>query len=168
MYFSRPPRILLGLVLCLVALPCLAGTTRNSHRKKQPVTNLIAHQLTLVDETGQPKLRLSATSGTPSVELLGKSGEVALTVTLDAAGHPAITLNNPDGGSTAALAVDPKGAHVKFDRPGGASSYLFLNDEGVSGIVLLDRTGQRRYEVLVNTDGSVTTKTLQADDKPVP
>lgn len=130
--------------------------------------NLIAHQLTLIDETGKPALRLSATSNTPSVELLNTSGEIALAMTLDAAGHPSITLNNPDGGSTATLAVDPKGAHVKFDRPGGASSYFFLNDEGVSGIVLLDRTGQRRYEVLVNADGSVTTRTLQADDKTVP
>ena len=60
------------------------------------MTNLTVHQITLVDETGQPKLRLSATSGTPTIELLGKSGEVALTVALDATGHPAITLNNPD------------------------------------------------------------------------
>jgi len=164
----RTLRVLLGLALCSIAVPGLAATPHKPRPKKAAMTNLTAHQITLVDETGQPKLRLSATSGTPTMELLGKSGEVALTVALDATGHPAITMNNPDGGSTASLAVDPKGAHVKFDRPGGASSYLFLNDEGVSGVVLLDRTGQRRYEVLVNADGTVTTKTSQADDKPVP
>ena len=160
--------VLLALALCSVAVPCSAGTARTSHRKKQPVTNLIAHQLTLVDDAGRPALRLSAASGAPSVELLSKSGETAFVLTLDASGYPSIRLNNPDGGSTATLAVDPKGAHVKFDRPGGASSYLFLNDEGVSGVVLLDKNGQRRYEVLVNADGSVTTKTLRTDDKPVP
>jgi hypothetical protein len=131
------------------------------------MTNLTARQITLVDKTGRPTLRLSGLSAAPRVELLGQSGEVALTIALDGAGHPAIILNNPDGGSTASLAVDPKGAHVKFDRPGGASSYLFVNDEGVSGVVLLDRTGQRRYEVLVNADGSITNQTSQANDNSI-
>ena len=164
----RTLRVLLGLGLCSIAVPSLAAAPHEPRPKKAAMTNLTAHQITLVDETGQPKLRLSAASGTPTIELLGNSGKVALTVALDATGHPAITLNNPDGGSTASLAVDPKGAHVKFDRPGGASSYLFLNDEGVSGVVLLDSSGQRRYEVLVNADGSVTTKTSQAEVNPVP
>jgi hypothetical protein len=77
-------------------------------------------------------------------------------------------LMNPDGGATASLAVDPKGAHVKFDRPGGASSYLFLNDEGVSGVVLFDKSGKRRYELLLNADSSVTTRRFDNAGNAIP
>ena len=45
---------------------------------------------------------------------------------------------------------------MKFDRPGGASSYLFLNNAGTSGVVLIDGKGVRRASVLVGADGKVT------------
>jgi hypothetical protein len=101
--------------------------------------------LTIVDAQGRPRLRLSATSKSPKLQMLAENGSVALQVLLDESNHPAITLLNPDGGSTVSMAVDPKGAHVKLDRPGGASSYIFLNDEGGSGVVLVDKNGKRRY-----------------------
>jgi hypothetical protein len=115
-------------------------------------------ELTIVDALGQPRFRLSAASNSPTLQMLTDKGAVALEISLDDSSHPSISLMNPDGGATASLAVDPKGAHVKFDRPGGASSYLFLNDEGVAGVILVDMGGKRRYELLLNADSSVTTK----------
>jgi hypothetical protein len=124
--------------------------------------------LTIVDAQGRPRLRLSATSKSPTLQMLGENGSVALQVLLDESNHPAITLLNPDGGSTVSMAVDPKGAHVKLDRPGGASSYIFLNDEGGSGVVLVDKNGKRRYELLVNPDSSVTARRLDDAGNTVP
>lgn len=134
----------------------------DTFREAGPAKELTVAQLTIVDAQGRPRLRLSAISSLPKVQLLRENGAAALDMSLDESSYPSITLRNPDGGSTASLAVDPKGAHVKFDRPSGASSYLFLNDEGVSGLVLLDKSGKRRYELLLTSDSSVTTR--QFDD----
>ncbi|MGA9307220.1 MAG: hypothetical protein WBW31_17585 [Candidatus Sulfotelmatobacter sp.] len=87
-------------------------------------------------------IRLFQANGAPSVEFL-----------LDSTGRPAVKLANPDlKGPTAALAVDDKGTHVKFDRPGRASSYLFLNNLGESGVVFVDANGVRRLNVLVGPE----------------
>lgn len=129
---------------------------------------LTTTELTIVDAQRRPRLRLSATSDEPTLQMLGDKGEVLFALSLDATSHPSIALMNPDGGSTASLAVDPKGAHVKFDHPDGASSYLFLNDEGVSGVVLLDKSGKRRYELLLNSDSTVTTRRFDDAGKPIP
>ncbi len=54
---------------------------------------------------------------------------------------------------------------MKFDRPGGGSSYLFLNDQGTSGIVLLDGTGKRRYSILVDAAGALKESRDGSDEK---
>jgi hypothetical protein len=66
------------------------------------------------------------------------------------------------------LEVDDKGTHVLFDRPGGASSYLFLNNAGASGVVLVDSNGMRRFDVLVGSDNNVKMEQFGADCKPIP
>jgi hypothetical protein len=133
-----------------------------------PAKKLTTTELTIVDAQGKPRLRLSAASKLPTLQMLKDNGDVALEISMDETNHPSIVLRNPDGGSTASLAVDPKGAHVKFDRPGGASSYLFLNDEGVSGVVLLDTSGKRRYELLLDADSSVSTRRFDDAGNPLP
>jgi hypothetical protein len=139
------------------------------HKKRTtPVKQLTTTELTIVDQLGHPRIRLSAAAKQPTLQMLNDKGAVALQVSLDESSHPSIALVNPDGGSTASLAVDPKGAHVKFDRPGGASSYLFLNDEGVSGVVLVDKSGKRRYELLLNDDSTVTTRRFDDAGNPIP
>src|SRR4051812_16844335 len=96
------------------------------HAAPPPV---VTQELQIVDGHGRPRLVLSARSGEPSITLLGPGGEASARIALDPRGRPSIKLDNPDPkGPTAAIEVDDKGAHVKFDRPGGASSYLFLND----------------------------------------
>ncbi|WP_323992108.1 hypothetical protein [Nguyenibacter sp. L1] len=80
-----------------------------------------------------------------------------------------MTLSNPDPTwPSAALAIDDKGAHVKFDRPGGASSYLFLNNAGGSGMVLIDAAGKRRIGMTVTPDGKTKVERLGDDGKPLP
>lgn len=60
-------------------------------------------------------------------------------------------------------AADP---HVKFDRPGGASSYLFLNNAGTSGVVLIDAKGHRRLQALTDADGSTRIEQLDDEGRP--
>ncbi len=123
----------------------------------------------IVDEQGNPRILLSARDGTPSIRLLRDDGTAGMSLALDAAGRPAVTLVNPLGlGPTAALEIDDKGAHVKLDRPGGASAYLFLNDAGASGLVLIDAAGKRRLNAIVAADGAVTIERLNDDGEPLP
>ncbi|MGA7631087.1 MAG: hypothetical protein WCB11_09990 [Terriglobales bacterium] len=64
--------------------------------------------------------------------------------------------------------MDDKGTHVKFDRPGGASSYLFLNNAGESGVVFVDANGVRRLNVLVELDNDAKIERFGSDGKPIP
>jgi hypothetical protein len=66
------------------------------------------------------------------------------------------------------LEVDNKGAHVKFDHPGGASSYIFLNNAGESGVVLVDSNGVRRLDVRAGPDDSAKIERFGPDGKPIP
>jgi hypothetical protein len=70
-------------------------------------------------------------------------------------------------GPTVVLEIDGKGAHVKFDRSGGASSYLFLSDAGASGIVLIDSRGVRRLNAIIAPDGAARIERFGPDGKPL-
>jgi hypothetical protein len=98
-----------------------------------PPPSIATQEIRIVDAQGRPRILLSARDGTPTILLLRDDGKPGANVTLDAAGRPMVTLTNPlPPGPTAALGIDDK----KFDRPGGASAYLFLNNVGGSGVVL--------------------------------
>lgn len=115
---------------------------------------IVTQEVRIVDAQGRPRILLSASSGKPLFVMLRDDGQIGTEVALDEAGRPSVSLANPDpNGPTATLAVDDKGAHVKFDRPGGASSYLFLNNAGGSGVVLIDTKGVRRLQATVDADG---------------
>ena len=115
---------------------------------------IVTQEVRIVDAQGRPRILLSASSGRPVLVMLREDGQTGTEVALDEAGRPSVSLANPDpNGPTATLAVDDKGAHVKFDRPGGASSYLFLNNAGGSGVVLIDTKGVRRLQATVDADG---------------
>lgn len=128
---------------------------------------IVTEELRIVDAEGRARLVLSAEGGAPAFLLLREDGRPGATVSLDAAGRPAVRLNNPDGdGLAAVLEIDDKGAHVKFDRPGGASCYLFLNNAGASGVVLLDAAGRRRLNVMVAPDGASRIEQFDEDGNP--
>ncbi|WP_368518617.1 hypothetical protein [Rhizobium sp.] len=130
---------------------------------------VMTQEIRIVDEQGQTRLVLSAKGSGPTIQILRKDGRAGASITLDATDRPGLTLSNPDPAlPTAALEIDDKGAHVKFDRPGGSSSYLFLNNAGGSGVVLIDSTGKRRVDVTVAADGSSTIERFGNDGKPLP
>jgi len=138
----------------------------NMHASPSPV---ITDEIKIVDSQGHPRIIMSAKSGNPVIRLLRANGVPSVEVLLDSTGHPAVQLANPDlTGPTAALAVDDKGTHVKFDRPGGASSYLFLNNAGESGVVFVDANGVRRLNVLVGPDNDAKIERFGSDGKPIP
>ena len=130
---------------------------------------VVTQEIQIVDAQGRPRMLLSAKSGEPVIELLRGNGQPSLAMTLDPAGRPSIKLSNPDPSApTAALEIDDKGAHVKFDRPGGASRYLLLNNLGGSGVVILDTKGTRRLDILTAPDGSTSIERFGPDGKLLP
>ena len=142
---------------------------RETSQVKKKLTPLVTNELKLVDSKGRSRMVLTTHSDAPAIELLRADGTVGMNVSLDIDGHGSVRLNNPSAnGATASLEVDGKGAHVKFDRPGGASSYLFLNDEGESGVVLLDPQGRRRFAVIVPTNGEAIIQRFGTDGKILP
>lgn len=111
-------------------------------------------ELNIVDEHGRVCMTLSASDQIPAVDLLDSSGEKRITMSVDKRGYGAVRLSNPNlSGPVVSVEIDDKGAHVKFDRPGGAASYLFLNNSGGSGVVLIDSKGLRRLDMMVDPSG---------------
>ena len=130
---------------------------------------VVTQEITIVDSVGHPRLLLSAKSGSPTIKMLATNGQSSFEVALDSAGRPAMKLGNPDAaGPTATLEVVETGTHVKFVRPGGGTSYLFLNNAGGSGVVLIDTNGVRRIVMLVTADGTVKIERFGPDGKPLP
>lgn len=136
---------------------------------KKKSAPIVTDEIRLVDGTGKTRLLLSTRSGLPVVQWLQENGTPGLSASLDANGHGSFKLQNPvTDGPVAALEIDDKGAHVKFDRSGGASAYLFLNNAGGSGVVLIDELGKRRLNMVVQADGSSTIERLNDQGKPIP
>ena len=167
------------LILCLLFLngkqasvqASSAGTQtqQNAAARSTKSETIVSTEIRIVDDTGRTRLVLSARSGQPVVSMLGADGSVRLSVALDKADYGAVKITNPNlKGPVAALAVDDKGAHVKFDRPGGASSYLFLNNAGESGTVFMDANGRRRLNLLVMPDGQSQIVRFDEQQKPLP
>lgn len=130
---------------------------------------IVTQEIRIVDDQGNARLLLSARSGAPVIHMLQPDGQQGLAISLDQAGRPSIRLANPVAAEpSAALEIDDKGAHVKFDRPGGASSYLFLNNVGGAGVVLFDTKGVRRLNVLTAPDGTASVERYGPDGKPLP
>jgi hypothetical protein len=129
---------------------------------------VVTRELKLVDSEGHVRILLTTDRDQPVVRMFRGDGKPAMVLALDGNGNPSVQLHNPNGGASAILEIDDKGTHLKMDHPGGASIYLFLNDAGVSGLVLEDQNGKKRYEILkeVNTEASVTR--LDAQGKPLP
>jgi hypothetical protein len=129
-------------------------TTQKRVSASFTIDKLRTQRFEFVDSEGRSYLSISSSAQGSRVELRDGSGQARLGLLLDPQGRPAVRLSNPDtAGPTASLEIDDKGTHVKFDRPGGASSYVFLNNEGGSGLVSLDGKGQRKLQLLVNAAG---------------
>jgi hypothetical protein len=123
----------------------------------EPAKVIATEELRIVDAAGHTRMTLSAPDGTARVAVLGLEGPAAMELTVDATGHPSVILSNPLAqGATARLEIDTKGAHVRFDRPGGATAYLFVSNAGAEGVVLHDGAGIRRFSVVVDPAGEIT------------
>ena len=130
---------------------------------------IVTNEIRLVDSSGKTRLLLTTQSGAPTIQLLRPDGAVGLAASLDEAGRGSVSIHNSDpSGPSVALEVDDKGSHVKFDRPGKASAYVFLNNSGQSGLVFLDATGKRRFNIQVHANGDVIMQRLDDSGNPIP
>nr|WP_174506708.1 hypothetical protein [Acinetobacter sp. Marseille-Q1620] len=113
-------------------------------------------ELEIVDENDQPRIRLSVDNGRPAIQLLQENGAIAGHIEIDKSGYPNIQLlSTPDKTLSLRLEVDSKGMHLKFDHQNGASNYLFLNNAGTSGLVMIDSQSRRRFAATVTAQGEV-------------
>jgi len=137
-----------------------------------PAPAVVTQEIRVVDDQGRPRIVLSTLpgkDGAPTLALLREDGQIGASVRLDSDGRPAVSLSNPNATwPSATLEIDGKGAHVKFDRSGGASAYLFLNNTGGSGVVLIDNAGKRKLDAVVAADGTSRVQQLDDDGKPLP
>jgi hypothetical protein len=132
-------------------------------------TPLNTRELRIVDASGTPRIVLTAEMGQAAFRVLGDDGTAMVSIALDPVGHASLKLSNPDAKlPTASIEIDDKGAHVKFDKPGGASSYLFLNNAGESGVVLIDKSGARRLDILLPTNGDAVVHRFGSSGRPLP
>lgn len=124
-------------------------------------------ELQIVDANGTPRILLSADDGKPSIRLIKTDGTDGASLRLDSDGRPALSFENVlPNAPTAIFEIDDKGAHVKLDRLGGASTYLFLNNAGGSGLVFYDAEGKRQLSLVVSADGKLAiTPTLGAEQE---
>jgi hypothetical protein len=139
-------------VTLIVTLGILIGP--QSHSLTEQNTPLDTRELRIVDASGKPRVILTAQTGQPAIRVLGEDGCAKVSIALDSGGHASLKLSNPDAKlPTASIEIDDKGAHIKFDKPGGASSYFFLSNTGESGVVLIDKLGTRRLDILLPANG---------------
>jgi len=126
---------------------------------------VVTQEVHIVDGHGNVRILLSAKSGVPIIQLADAQKKSNVLISTDEEGRPSIKLNNPVAkGPSATIEVDNNGTHVKFDHPGGASSYLFLNNAGGSGVVFIDAKGVRRLDALVHPDGTLSVDRFEGND----
>jgi hypothetical protein len=160
--------VLLPASLSAQAPPTQGPVSPRQHGPTSSSKAVVTRELKLVDSRGHVRLLLTTDRDQPVVRMLRDDGKPAIDLALDGNGNPSVQLHNTNGGASAILEIDDKGTHLKMDHPGGAAIYLFMNDAGVSGLVLEDQNGKKRYEILkeVNAEASVTR--LDAQGKPLP
>ena len=101
------------------------------------------------------------------LQIVDKDGNARMVLSTGGEGFPSIQFLNPDSSlPVCTLEVDSKGTHLKFSHPNSANSYFFLNNEGSSGLVMIDGKGQRRYQIIVSEDEEV--KILNSDRRQDP
>ena len=122
--------------------------------------------LQIVDPQGRPRLVLSAASGAPSIRLLHSDGTAQAIVSLDDTGLPSVTLCNPaPAHPTVRLEVDDKGTHLKLDHPDGSTAYLFVNNGGTCGLVMVDPQGERKVDIKAPASGEAAAHPLDEAGK---
>lgn len=113
-------------------------------------------ELEIVDENDQVRIRLAVKANSPTIELLDQNGKVAGQIDVSVDGYPKLEFSSvADQLLNVKLELDPKGSHLKFDHQQGASSYLFLNNQGISGLVMVDVKQQRKFAATVNEQGEL-------------
>ena len=109
---------------------------------------------------------LSARSETSTIPLFRAVGSIGMKLSLDADGRGSVRLSNPNKTDPAAgLEIADKGSHIRLERPGGASGYLFVND---AGVVPLDRQCRRKLALVAPANGEAIVQRFDSDGKLLP
>ncbi|HEY0946451.1 MAG TPA: hypothetical protein VGD81_14335 [Opitutaceae bacterium] len=118
-------------------------------------SEVAASSYSLTDAQGQERAKLCLVDQAPTLFFYDTHHHPRLQLGLTGDGLPRIFLHGlPAAVPTVKLECDALGSHVLLSGGGRAQSYLFLKNEGGSGLVLFGADGQRQIEVLLAADGS--------------
>lgn len=120
-----------------------------------PVPEITASSFSLTDAEGKERAKLCLVDQAPTLFFYDTHHHPRLQLGLNGDGLPQIFLHGlPAAVPTVKLECDALGSHVLLSGGGRAQSYLFLKNEGGSGLVFFGPDGQRQIEVLLTADGS--------------
>lgn len=116
---------------------------------------LDVHQLRLLDEHGQVRATLGMDGEAVGLKFHNPAGAVTLKLTSEGSGFSALQLLDP-ASQTRRIEVsrDDKGTHFMLVGEQKQLGYLFLKNSGATGVVLIDASGARKVEVLLDPDGA--------------
>lgn len=148
--------------LIAVLLFAILGLEIHQHLKSREVASMTetpkkivtANEFQLVDASGRLRASLTASADGVSLSMAGTEGKTHIKLMVDSAGLSFLKLfDSSSEEAKVDISLDDKGTHLFLAGDGKQQSYLFLKKGGASGVVLVDREGTRRAQLLLNADG---------------
>lgn len=121
---------------------------------------LSANEFQLVDSKGNVKAVFAANESGVELSMMDSNGKKNLKMMVDNSGLSFLKMFDQDSDKEKIdISVDSQGAHLYLTGEDKQQSYLFLKKNGASGVVLIDKEGQRRAQVLISPEGNADIST---------
>jgi hypothetical protein len=165
--FNRRLSRLVVILLVVLASVVWMGQRAPAKKKAPAATStpkvLEAEAFLLKSASGQVTASLSATTGGPTLRLLGPNGTERAALALDNTGAPRLALNSATGKSVYSVTLDKDGYPAVEIGAADAPKLLLVVGAAGPGIGMLDADGVARLGLDLKADGPVVA--LTAKDK---
>lgn len=113
-----------------------------------------ANEFQLVDAEGRVRGIFSAGESGVEFSMMDKNNKTNLKMMIDNEGLSFLKMFDAESETEKIdISVDSKGTHLFLAGEGKQQSYLFLKKDGASGVVLVDKAGSRKAQVLLSPEG---------------
>ncbi len=115
--------------------------------------SITATEFKLVDASGNVRAVLGTTDEGSALSFFNSKGKLQLKMMVDEAGLSFLKMyNNTDQENAKVdISLDDKGTHLLLAGEDRQESYLFLKNDGSTGVVLKNKNGERRAQVLLTS-----------------
>ena len=115
-----------------------------------------ASEFKLVDSNGTERAFLIANSDEVVLQMMSLAGDEKLSVKVKNNGLSSISmLDHIDGSERVSISANDKGLHCQLLGEGQQATYLFLKNDGASGLVIIDKDGNRKSQTIIDADGQI-------------